>query len=179
MSWRVAIRHISRYDYGQPVTTSFNEVRMTPMTTDRQVTHDARVEIEPHVRALRYVDYWGTYVDAFDVQAPHSALVVTGSSLVETSPPPSRGSGVTWSDLGDPAIIEQMAEFLEPPAYTEPGPAITEAAAALRELPTPRDAVESACAWVHARLAYEPGSTHVSTSATEALETAAGVCQDF
>jgi transglutaminase-like putative cysteine protease len=32
---------------------------------------------------------------------------------------------------------------------------------------------------VRSRLSYEPGSTHVSTSANEALSTGAGVCQDF
>ena len=179
MSWRVSIRHTSRYDYEQPVNASYNEARMTPMTTDRQVTHDGRVEIEPHVRTLRYIDYWGTIVDAFDLHNPHQSLLITGSSLVETSPSPSRTNGLPWSALGADDVLEEMAEYLDTSTFTATDDVIAAAADDLRSLPTPRAAVDSACGWVRDRLTYEPGSTHVSTSACEALQTGAGVCQDF
>ena len=179
MSWRIAIRHISRYDYEQPVSASYNEARMTPLTTDRQLTHDGRVDIEPHVRTLRYVDYWGTMVDAFDVHSPHGALVVRGSSLVETSPPPATGLGLTWAELGADHLRSRMTEFLERTAFTQSDSTILGAVDEVRSASTPQAAVDAACAWVRARLKYKPGSTHVSTSASEALAAGAGVCQDF
>ena len=46
-----------------------------------------RSSITPAVRPLRYVDYWGTTVDAFDVHVPHTELVVLATSTVETARP--------------------------------------------------------------------------------------------
>ena len=38
---------------------------------------------------LRYWDYWGTVVHAFDVQTPHEELSVAGRSMVETNAAPA------------------------------------------------------------------------------------------
>jgi transglutaminase-like putative cysteine protease len=41
------------------------------------------------------------------------------------------------------------------------------------------DLVRTVTAWVHERLAYEPGSTSPTGGAAETLESGAGVCRDF
>src|SRR5207237_10389573 len=37
MSWRLGIRHETVYRYAADVTSSYNEARITPLTTDRQI----------------------------------------------------------------------------------------------------------------------------------------------
>ena len=61
MSWRIAVRHRTGYQYAEPVRASYNEVRLTPPTVGR-AAHCCKPPswITPAVRPLRYVDYWGT-----------------------------------------------------------------------------------------------------------------------
>ena len=60
---------------------------MTPATAGGQHLLASRLEIRPDARPLRYVDYWGTQVHAFDVHVPHTELMVTATSVVETAGP--------------------------------------------------------------------------------------------
>ena len=39
--------------------------------------------IAPEARPLKYVDYWGTVVHAFDVHVPHTELERTRQSLLD------------------------------------------------------------------------------------------------
>jgi len=87
MSWRVAVRHRTGYQYWSPARASYNEVRMTPASAGGQHLLTSRLEIRPDSRTLRYVDYWGTQVHAFDVHVPHTELMVTATSVVETAGP--------------------------------------------------------------------------------------------
>ena len=103
MSWRIAIRHRTGYRYVAPVRASHNEARLTPPSLDGQRTLRAAIAITPAVRSLRYVDYWGTTVDAFDVDVPHTELVVLATSTVETAtarPLPANGISKTSTTPG-------------------------------------------------------------------------------
>jgi transglutaminase-like putative cysteine protease len=67
--------------------------------------------------------------------------------------------------------------LLDPTPLTAPDAALT---AAARSLAT-GDPVLTArrfCGWVHSRIRYVPGSTDVATTAAQALDGGAGVCQD-
>ena len=35
MTWRIAINHRSGYEYRRPVTSSYNEARISPISSDR------------------------------------------------------------------------------------------------------------------------------------------------
>ena len=70
MSWRIAVEHRTGYRYAGPVRASYNEARLTPPHVDGQRTLQAPSTSRPPVRPLRYVDYWGTTVHAFDVHVP-------------------------------------------------------------------------------------------------------------
>jgi len=177
VSWRLKINHVSGYRYRSTVSASYNEARITPLTTDSQTTIDARVDVEPVSRPFRYWDYWGTLVHAFDVHTPHTELVVTGSSVVETDLPQSADPDFEWEGLTD--VSEDLCEYLGPTRYVPLAPEIVEIASEFRHAATPRDAAVDLCGWVHSAMAYQPGSTAVSTSASEALATREGVCQDF
>jgi transglutaminase-like putative cysteine protease len=179
MSWRMAVRHRTGYRYAGPVRASYNEARLTPPTLDGQRTLQATLTITPAVRPLRYVDYWGTTVDAFDIHVPHTELVVLASAVVETARPRPVPTGASWPNLADPAVKDRFAELLGASTYVPPEPELAEVGQSLRDAPTPVQAGLRAAAWTNETLTYEKGATHVHTSSAEARAAGKGVCQDF
>ena len=176
--WQLGIRHVTGYRYDGEVTASYNEVRLSPVTTARQTALDARIEVAPAARLTRYTDYWGTLVHAFDLHVAHHDLVVTGRSVVETSARPGPGPRLGWSDLD--VVADRWCEYLLPSPFVPDDPELAELAARLRAgHDDPRAAVFDALATVAGRLVYERGSTTVSTTAPEAWHRRRGVCQDF
>jgi len=177
VSWRLRIRHTSGYRYQSPVRSSYNEARLTPLTTERQLTIESRVEVDPRARMYRYWDYWGTLVHAFDLHRPHSELVVTATSVVETEAKVVAPAAVGWDELGEGSA--ELTDFLLPTAHV---PLILDPPAGLPDLRScvdPASAAQEAVEWLRATMSYEKGTTSVSTSATEALAARGGVCQDF
>ena len=83
MTWRVGIRHVTGYEYEQPVTSSYNEARITPISNDRQLVLESEVEVSPPASVYRYWDWWGTLVHSFDLHDPHD--LATDSAMEDTS----------------------------------------------------------------------------------------------
>jgi transglutaminase-like putative cysteine protease len=182
-SWRIRIEHRTGFEYAGPVTSSYNEARMSPRNESRQAVLESRVEVRPPARTYRYEDYWGTVVTAFDVHAPHDALRVTATSTVETLPagdllPPDGGVG--WAELASRQTVNRWHELLLPTPRTALDEELTELAEGLRaEHATPYEAAMAACERVRADVAYEPGATGVQTDAVHAWRQRKGVCQDI
>jgi transglutaminase-like putative cysteine protease len=161
------------------VRASYNEARLTPPSIDGQRTLQAAVAITPAARPLRYVDYWGTTVDAFDIHVPHEELVVLATSTVETAGPRTVPNGATWPELANPAVQHRFAELLAASRYVPAEPEVAGVARSLRAGSTPVQAGLRAAEWTHEMLRYERGATHVHTSSAEARAAGKGVCQDF
>ncbi|HET9689929.1 MAG TPA: transglutaminase family protein [Acidimicrobiales bacterium] len=180
MSWRIAVSHRSHYRYAGPVGKSYNEARITPLTTTTQLVLESAVAVTPATRPYRYIDYWGSIVHAFDVHEAHTDLVVTGASTVETSVLVAAAAPVGWDVLADAQRLDDFAEVLAPTRAVPVDDRLVAVAAELRAAAaTPDDAARAAAGWVHDQLRYLPGSTGVHTSAVEAWDGGAGVCQDF
>lgn len=180
MSWRIGIRHVTVHEYRSPVTSSYNEARITPISSDRQLTLDAAVEVLPRAAVYRYWDWWGTLVHSFDLHEPHDELVITGTAVVETSAAPDPPATIaTWDELGGPACKDSFAEYLSTSRYVPLAGGLLDAAAELDRDLDPLETCAAVLAWVGDRLRYEKGTTTVSTTATDALEIGSGVCQDF
>lgn len=180
MSWRLEVRHVTRYSYDRPVLASYNEARVTPAVTRGQAVIEAHLEVQPATTLFRYTDYWGTTVHAFDVHDPHESLTVTARAVVETgvgAGDPTPVPAARWADLAAPA--DHFYELLARSRYVEPKE-LSEVALAIRsECATPAHALPAVMDWVNGQLAYQPGSTHSQTSAVEAWKAGLGVCQDF
>lgn len=175
MTWKLRIRHTTGYRYKGQVTSSYNEARVTPLSTDRQVAVEATVEVAPATRTYRYWDYWGTLVDAFDLREPHTELSVVGTSVVETSPP-QEPYATGWDDLASDEVRDRFAEMLAPTFYV---PAMSGVGPGADRSGPPAEAVEAAARWVHDALRYGKGTTEVRSTAADALRIGSGVCQDF
>jgi transglutaminase-like putative cysteine protease len=179
VTWRLSISHRSGYRYSAPVSSSYNEVRITPLSTATQLVLESSVEVSPTARPYRYRDYWGTVVHAFDLHQAHTELTVAGRSLVETAAMAPSGDGVGWAQLAEDATADRFSELLTPTRYVPVGGAVEDAAGRLADARMPYDAVHGAMDWVRGALRYEAGVTNVATAADEALGLGAGVCQDF
>ncbi len=181
MSWRLRVVHSTGFAYNAPVTSSYNEARLTPRSDNRQNVIVNRVETVPATRSYRYTDYWGTAVTAFDLHAPHEELEVSGSSVVETEAGhgPSASEQTDWDDLKTEYVIDRFDEVL---GKTDFVPRNRQLAATARKLVRgldPGAAVVAICSWVHSEMQYVPGTTGVHTSAVDAWGERKGVCQDY
>lgn len=179
MSWRIRVEHRTRYRYAAEVRMSYNEARITPLTTLDQLVLESTVEVVPAARVYRYLDYWGSVVHAFDVEVPHGELSVVGRSVVETSVPPARPLLTRWEDLADEAVVDEWAELLAPTPMVPVDERLAAVADEIRGRSGPDRAGPAIVEWVHSQLDYVPGATGVQTSALEAWAGGRGVCQDF
>jgi transglutaminase-like putative cysteine protease len=175
----MAITHRNGYRYGGEVTSSYNEVRMTPLTTADQLVLESTMTISPETRPLRYWDYWGTVVHAFDVHVPHRELSIVARSVVETPTGGAAEPDAAWAVLRAPSTADRFAELLFPTSFVPFDEELTSVAAELAAQTTPRGLVNEVSAWARSVLEYAPGATGVRTSAIEAFRGGRGVCQDF
>ena len=178
---RLRVRHVTDYRYDDPVTASYNELRVTPRTGPAQVVLESRLDVTPVGRVLDYVDYFGTVVHVLDLRVPHRSLVIVGTAVVETGWPVerTRAESLAWADLAAPAFVDRFIEYLRPTGYTPLDERVASAAERLRETSDPGLAAATVGEWVRESLRYAPGTTEVHTSAQEALDAGSGVCQDF
>lgn len=179
MSWRLRVVHTTGFAYDAPVTSSYNEARLTPRADNRQNVILNRVETAPATRSYRYTDYWGTAVTAFDLHAPHTELEVTGSSVVETDPFTAPGETWSWEDLRSDMSLDRFDEVLSHTDYVPRDRKLASAAKQLTKGLEPADAVVAMADWVHQEMSYATGATSVHTSAVEAFGDRTGVCQDY
>jgi transglutaminase-like putative cysteine protease len=178
VTMQLRIRHTTGYSYEKGAVASFNEARMTPMTTSEQYVLRSRLEITPTPWTYEYRDYWGTTVTSFEVHDPHSELTVVATSTVETQEVPPKPHAVSWEALDD--VQDEWCEFLELSKWVAPS---AELLAELQPLRTgverPSDYAMAVMQFLYDRVAYVPGSTEVTTTAADAWSARTGVCQDF
>jgi transglutaminase-like putative cysteine protease len=177
--WRMRVVHATGYAYKTPVTSSYNEARITPRSDSRQNVIVNRVETAPATKSYRYVDYWGTAVTAFDLHIPHVELEVVSSSVVETDRPDSPTPPVPWDYLQSETAVDRFYELLIATRYTPASKRIDRVARHLAKGHDPHHAVLAAVEWVRGQLQYVPGTTGVHSSGLDALREGKGVCQDF
>lgn len=181
MSWRLRVVHSTGFAYHSPVTSSYNEARITPRSDARQNVIVNRVETVPATRSYRYTDYWGTAVTAFDLHAPHEELEVSGMSVVETDAGqrPAEEDQASWEDIRSEATMDRYDEMLSNTTYVPKNRQLIAAAKKVAKGLTPGETVEALSRYVHEEMEYVPGTTGVHTTAVDAWNERKGVCQDY
>ena len=185
MTWRLAIVHETVAEYDGSARASYNELRMTPLSTGPQMALTSQIELHPRAAMWQYTDYWGTRVTSFDLQQPHEALTIRASSTVETNRPvPAARSGReravrSWADLAERTATGDFVEYLTRTDRTTITPELEEAVRERTAGADPHEAADEIGALVNDSMAYIPGATGVQTNAQESWEQKSGVCQDF
>ncbi len=175
---QLRIKHVTGYRYEKGAVASFNEARMTPLTTTDQMVLRSRLEVAPTPWASEYRDYWGSTVTAFEVNEPHAELTVVATSIVETSVPHAGPERRPWEALDD--VQDEWCEFLGLNDWVRPSDDLRSELAPLRaEAATPTDYAEAVCSFLYGTIRYVQGATEVTTVAADAWAEKSGVCQDF
>ncbi|MFZ1062714.1 MAG: transglutaminase family protein [Acidimicrobiales bacterium] len=176
---RLAIRHVTGFVYDGFAESSYNEARMTPLTSARQRVLEATLRTNPNATQLTYLDYFGSAVTAFDLHDRHAQLEVTAEALVEVVATEHEPPFLNLSDLNQSKVLDTYAEYLA----ATPRTALPERLhRELRSRVSSEDVDELIAAvssLVSERVSYVPGSTHVTTTALESWNQKTGVCQDL
>jgi transglutaminase-like putative cysteine protease len=177
---RLSVRHVTDYRYERAVLASYNELRVTPRTGSQQAVLDARVEVSPSGWIRQYVDYFGTVVHALELHAPHSAMEIVGTAVVESGWQLRRSRPeLRWDDVVRASVTDRFVEYLAPTTYTAVDSGLAEVAHGLRESCDPAAAPDAVADWVRSQLTYRSGVTGVHSTGLDALQAGQGVCQDF
>jgi transglutaminase-like putative cysteine protease len=180
-SWRLGIVHETVVEYTGKAHASYNELRMTPLSTSGQTTLTNHVELHPRAAMWQYTDYWGTRVTSFDLQEPHSTLTIRAASTVETRPaaPQTHADIDNWSVITERVAAGELGEYIVRTDRTTIEPELEQEARDRTKGASPHEAAEELSAWLHETVAYVPGATGVHTNAQESWDQKSGVCQDF
>ena len=167
---RLAIHHVTRYTFDEPLTRGLQRLRLTPKSTSGQKVLEWRMSFAGGCGEAEYDDQNHNRTTLISLNAGITELVITCEGVVETND----HLGV----IGRHAGYLPMWHFLDPTAATAPGPKIRTLLAGVA-----RDdgAVPTLHRLSHAileQLPYETGVTDTGTSAEEAVAASRGVCQD-
>ncbi|HEY3329719.1 MAG TPA: transglutaminase family protein [Capsulimonadaceae bacterium] len=182
---RFKIQHTTRYTYPAPVSDNHNELRLMPLTDDRQTCTDFWLVTAPLAHVFYYNLPTGR-VHHFNIRAPHKSLTVTATAHIVTQPfdpfldlPMGQND---WEFYTRDVTREDYAEYLVPTERVPldlPTGNLTEIADAATEGESAADFLISLNRVLHRVLKYHPGATDVDTPLAEVIATHTGVCQDF
>ncbi len=180
---RIRVRHLTRFLYHGPVTDSFNEVRLRPLSDATQTCATFELRLTPEATVREYDDFHKNRVHYFDLPAAHEQLDIEAISIVETRPDPRPLPLAPFAPalLDEPSIGVEHFDFLSDSSYVPLAvPLRHEVKQVLGSTIYDlwADAVRLG-EHVHDILTYSPNATKVNTRVVDVLETRRGVCQDY
>lgn len=175
------VNHRTSFHYSEPVSLSYNELRMSPINTGLQQVLKRQIEIDPKVVMGEHFDHFGNLVVHFNRLEPHESLEILTCSEVETTNAISCGAE---SNPDPRPYQERWVEFLN----WSPGvpklehyktvPLVKELDMGMAEEEFSQNLYELA-KYFYQTFSYDPDVTHVYSSPQELFEKGGGVCQDM
>lgn len=160
----------ARLDFSGPVTDHQFTLRCVPANCRSQQLQSLRVTLLPETRLYRLRDGFGNEMLSGTLNGPHTQLHYR-----------AQGTAVTDSrrrEKADPGPAS--AVYRTPGLLTAPSPALRAYAAGLPlNGRSDRQKARLLCTAAGSRLRYAPGTTTNATTAAQAFELCAGVCQDY
>lgn len=167
---RLSIEHETRYRFGTPAHHSIQYLRLTPRADPCQSVHNWAVTAPGKIR--RWIDGFGNQAHVSVQNGAHDEVQLVVSGEVEVFDT----YGVLPAEDGLPPGM-----FLRPTWLTPTNEAIEDLAKPFIERKQDEGSIAAlhALMWtLHTTVSYKPGLTDVETTAADALEQGAGVCQD-
>lgn len=187
MTYRV--RHVTTYDYEDPVSVSHHIVRLTPHNSQRQTCNYATVTITPQPSSRsRHIDYFGNTITLFTLLEPHDRLVIEADSEIDVSAlnPPDPARSAPWESVRGLLPVARTEEELNACQYVFDSRRVAarpELADYAREsFPAERPLIEAALDLtrrINRDFRFDSKATEVSTPVETFFEKRRGVCQDF
>ncbi len=181
MKWEIA--HRTQYTYAAPVTESFNEVRLHPVSDEWQHVDDFLLKILPATRLRHHRDFYSNIVHHFDIPEAHKILSVESFLHVTTKsrpPLPETDTPFPLARIGEAGREPRVFDFLQESRFVDLSPETWKLALdATAEATDTWQATLAIMRFIHKRITYEPKSTNVHTHMSDVLRDRRGVCQDF
>jgi len=179
--------HTTRYDYDAPVEASFAELRQLPDDVDGQVCIRRAVTTDPSPdHRSEHRDYFGNLTATAVIHQPHTRLVVTSSSLIDTSGRPTDFGAEgqePWTSYtaarSDPDDLDAIEFSLDSALVARSPELVDYAQPSFNGDVSLADGVVSLCARLHADFEFDAGATRVDTPLADVMRMRRGVCQDF
>ncbi|MFH5772779.1 transglutaminase domain-containing protein [Paracoccus sp. NGMCC 1.201697] len=167
---KLKIIHETSYSYDTPVEALVQSLRLTPSVHEGQRVGEWRIGVTNGQRGAGFRDGAGDWIEAWTVRGPIESVTVSIDGLVETR--------------DTAGVLRGHRETVSPLVYLRetPGTRPDEALRGLAASVSGEDRLDLAhrlAAAVHGAMAFTPGATVASTTASEALGRGQGVCQDF
>jgi transglutaminase-like putative cysteine protease len=180
---RYHLVHITEFHYDGPVSESYNEVRLRPMTDEKQSCLSFKLTTQPASVAKSYQDAFGNWVHQFNVLKEHRHLKIETDSVILRLDVPEVHATATLEqlDAAREELYEEFYDFLVDSKYVPHLAALDKliADAERNGDGTAYGFAHAASHLIHERFKYVKGATHVRSSIEDALNAKAGVCQDF
>ena len=178
------VRHLTRFTYSSSVSESVMELRMQPLTDERQRSLRFDVTTTPRTRVFAYRDFLGNAVHYFDIPGRHTRLDISAEAAVDVivGPElPERLADDAWAEIDASTAAGAAWDWMAPSRFARATPALDEFARSigLTRGGDPLSLLRTLNATLYEELRYEPRTTRVDSPIDEALEAKAGVCQDF
>ncbi|GGR70957.1 transglutaminase-like putative cysteine protease [Nocardioides luteus] len=120
MSMQFRIVHTTTFTYDGAAVASYNQARLSPLTTLDQIVVHHRIDVAPKPWTYEYKDYFGNEVTAIEVIEPHQVLKVSATSTVQVDRKPGAAPVLTWEETAQPGVADRFVEFLGLPELVAP-----------------------------------------------------------
>jgi transglutaminase-like putative cysteine protease len=176
------VQHETRLDYSEPVAEWLTELRMEPVSDDRQSCHSFHVVVSQPTSMFRYLDGFGNRVHHFNLLSPHQQVRLLAASVVETN---VRQADLMSCEATFPLPLESAGcDVLDFLAFRGPVRETELLTPILNELKPHHG--ELVGAWIHRvgdflrdRFEYGRFVTDATSPIDDILSKGKGVCQDF
>lgn len=179
---KLRVHHRTEYQYSQPARINSNEIRLQPPHTPWQMRTFWLLKVLPATPMRHYVDLHRNGIYHFEIDEPHSRLLIDATSTVITQNRYASGEplGIPFSALAKCREDAEVTVYLNESRYVKMPPAIWRAAIDVRDGGDDIFLTAKAISGLlHATCRYVPGVTTVNTSSSDFFEGREGVCQDF
>ncbi len=186
------IKHVTHYQYDQPVTLCYNHAHLMPRDTYYQRCMESHISIKPYPISIHErTDYFGNKVCYFSLESKHSSLDISVDSRVCLDN--ERVDLGVDLDIGNTcrqaleklrtSIDEEVflaREFILCSPMIKPSDELRDYAAPFfQDNVSLLSAARELTRHIYNDFTYDPNSTTVATPLKEVLEKRRGVCQDF
>lgn len=180
---RLYVYHRTVYTYPDPVSNSFNELRLHPLSNDWQQCESSLISVLPSTCLREYLDLNGNLVQYFEIPSEHQKLTIEARSVVNTVSRVDFNQfpyGTPMSTLADIEKRVNCRNYLQGSAYVELNPDAWKQAIDLGD--NSGDVFQTAyqiMEFIYSNYEYCISTTSVDTSSSTVIRDQKGVCQDF
>ncbi|MBX3607089.1 MAG: transglutaminase family protein [Piscinibacter sp.] len=169
---KLRIEHETHYEYSAPLQYALQHLCLTPQPSAHQEVLDWALSAPAPLYAQR--DGYGNLAHSWSLARHRAGRHIYRGSVCAAGTVRTHASPWLVDAPGEPP----PALYLRPTALTEPDPRLRELGFAHLRAGADETALLQLGAAVRAAVRYQPGITHVGTTAQQALDHGAGVCQD-